>query len=121
MDEDGFLYLTSRIKEMIISGGVNLFPNEIETVIKRHPAVLDVAVVRAPDKDLGEVPAAVIELKEHQQATRKEIIEHCKTEGLYGFKLPKIVDFGELPRNLAGKLPKKQLEEKYWKGVARHG
>ena len=121
VDEDGFLYLTSRIKEMIISGGVNLFPNEIETVIKQHPAVLDVAVVRAPDKDLGEVPAAVIELKEHQQATREEIIEHCKKEGLYGFKLPKIVDFGELPRNLAGKLPKKQLEEKYWEGVARHG
>ena len=121
VDEDDFLYLTSRTKEMIISGGVNLFPNEIEYVIKQHPAVLDVAVVRAPDKDLGEVPAAVIQLKEGEQVTREEIIEHCKKEGLYGFKLPKIVDFGELPRNLAGKLPKKQLEEKYWEGVAKHG
>lgn len=121
VDEDGFLYLTSRTKEMIISGGVNLFPNEIETIIKLHPAVLDVAVVRAPDKDLGEVPAAVIQLKEGRQVTPEEIIEHCKNEGLYGFKLPKIVDFGDLPRNLAGKLPKKQLEEKYWEGVERHG
>lgn len=121
VDEDVFLYLTSRSKEMIISGGVNLFPNEIETVIKQHPAVLDVAVVRVPDKDLGEVPAAVIQLKEGRRATREEIIEHCRKQGLYGFKLPKIVDFDELPRNLAGKLPKKQLEEKYWEGVARHG
>ena len=122
LDEDGYLYLTSRVKEMIISGGVNIFPNEIEEVIKRHPKVLDVAVVRAPDKDLGEVPAAVIQLKEGEQATSAEIMEHCKQAGLYGFKLPKIVDFVEqLPRNLAGKLPKKQLEEQYWQGLERHG
>jgi long-chain acyl-CoA synthetase len=107
---------------MIISGGVNIFPNEIEEVIKRHPKVLDVAVVRAPDKDLGEVPAAVIQLKEGEQVTSAEIMEHCKQAGLYGFKLPKIVDFVEqLPRNLAGKLPKKQLEEEYWQGLERHG
>jgi long-chain acyl-CoA synthetase len=122
LDEDDYLYLTSRVKEMIISGGVNIFPNEIEEVIKRHPKVLDVAVVRAPDQDLGEVPAAVIQLKEGEQATSAEIIEHCKQAGLYGFKLPKIVDFVEqLPRNLAGKLPKKQLEEQYWQGLERHG
>ena len=122
LDEDGFLYLTSRVKEMIISGGVNLFPNEIEHAIKLHPKVADVAVVRAPDKDLGEVPAAVIQLKEGEHADAAEILAHCKETGLYGFKLPKIIDFvDQLPRNLAGKLPKKDLEARYWEGVAKHG
>ena len=120
--DDGYLYLTSRIKEMIISGGVNIFPNEIEDVIKRHSKVLDAAVVRAPDTDLGEVPVAVVQLKDGEQSSASEIIAHCKQEGLYGFKLPKMVDFVEqLPRNLAGKLPKKQLEEQYWRGLERHG
>ncbi|MGB7289841.1 MAG: AMP-binding protein [Candidatus Macondimonas sp.] len=122
LDADGFLYLTSRVKEMIITGGVNLFPNEIEHAIKLHPKVADVAVVRAPDKDLGEVPAAVIQLKEGQYADAAEILAHCKEVGLYGFKLPKIIDFvDQLPRNLAGKLPKKDLEARYWEGVAKHG
>ena len=116
------MYLTSRVKEMIISGGVNLFPNEIEHAIKLHPKVADVAVVRAPDKDLGEVPAAVIQLKEGEYADAAEILAHCKDAGLYGFKLPKIIDFvDQLPRNLAGKLPKKDLEARYWEGIAKHG
>ena len=122
VDENQYLYLTSRVKEMIISGGVNLFPNEIENAIKTHPAVLDVAVVRAPHKDLGETPAAVVQLKPGETLAPEDIIAHCKDEGLYGFKVPKIIDFVEqLPRNLAGKLPKKDLEAKYWKGVESHG
>lgn len=122
LDEDDFLYLTSREKEMIISGGVNLFPNEIEEVIKRHPAVLDVAVVRAPDPDLGEVPAAVIELREGAAAvTAEDILAHCRDQGLYGFKIPRRVEFGPLPRNLAGKLPKKQLEAAFWEKTERIG
>ncbi|MDF3029810.1 MAG: hypothetical protein K0R03_368 [Moraxellaceae bacterium] len=122
LDEDDFLYLTSREKEMIISGGVNLFPNEIEEVIKRHPAVLDVAVVRAPDPDLGEVPAAVIELREGAAAvTAEDILAHCRDQGLYGFKIPRRVEFGHLPRNLAGKLPKKQLEAAFWEKTERIG
>ena len=121
LDEHDFLYLTSREKEMIISGGVNVFPNEIEEVIKRHPAVLDVAVVRAPDGDLGEVAAAMIELRAGASSSVEEILEHCRAAGLYGFKLPKLVEFVELPRNLAGKLPKRQLEERLWQGVERIG
>jgi long-chain acyl-CoA synthetase len=121
VDEDEFLYLTSRVKEMIISGGVNLFPNEIEHVIKQHPLVLDVAVVRAPDPDLGEVPAAVVELRDGAEVTEEELLQFCKDNGLYGFKLPRIIDFVDhLPRNLAGKLPKKELEARYWQAVAQH-
>lgn len=121
LDADNFLYLTSREKEMIITGGVNLFPNEIEDVIKRHPAVLDAAVVRAPDDSLGEVPAAVIELREGGQATAEDILAHCQTQGLYGFKIPRHVLFEALPRNLAGKLPKKQIEARFWEGRAQLG
>lgn len=121
LDADDFLYLTSREKEMIISGGVNLYPNEIEEVIKRHAAVLDAAVVPAPDESLGEVPAAVVQLRDGAIASAGDILAHCKAEGLYGFKLPRHVEFDVLPRNLAGKLPKKQLEARFWKGIARHG
>lgn len=121
LDEHDFLYLTSREKEMIIVGGVNIYPNEIEDIIKRHPAVADVAVVRAPDKDLGEVPAAVIQLCDGEQLTEHDILQHCRDAGLYGFKLPRIVKFDNLPRNLAGKLPKKQLEDGFWKGLNRLG
>lgn len=121
LDEHDFLYLTSREKEMIISGGVNIFPNEIEEVIKLHPAVLDVAVVRAPDGDLGEVPAAMIQLRDGMTASGKDILEHCAASGLYGFKIPRRVEFVDLPRNLAGKLPKKQLEDHLWQGVERIG
>ena len=122
MDEDGFLYLTGREKEMIISGGVNIFPNEIETVIKRHAKVVDVGVVRYPDVDMGEVPAAVIQLKAGEQATAEEIIAHCHENGLSAMKIPRVVDFvAELPRHIDGKLFKRDLEDKYWDGIARRG
>ncbi len=121
LDAEDFLYLTSRAKEMIICGGVNIFPNEIEEVIKRHPAVLDAAVVRAPDPDLGEVPAAVVQLHDNASLTESDLLAHCKSAGLYGFKLPRRIDFSELPRNLAGKLPKKELEDRFWRGVERIG
>ena len=122
VDEDEFLYLTSRAKEMIITGGVNVFPNEIEHVIKKHPKVFDVAVIRAPDPDLGEIPAAVIQLKEGEALESDEVLKFCKDEGLYGFKIPKIVDFQkELPRQLSGKLIKRAIEEPYWEGVESHG
>src|SRR5690606_14726677 len=93
LDADEFLYLTSRVKEMIISGGVNIFPNEIEHVFKKHPKVFDVAVIRAPHKDLGEIPAAVIQLKDGEVLRTDEVLQFCKDEGLYGFKIPKIIAF----------------------------
>lgn len=122
IDQDNFLYLTSRAKEMIISGGVNIFPNEIEHVIKKHPKIFDVAVIRAPDEDLGEIPAAVIQLKDGEMLGADEVLQFCKDEGLYGFKLPKIINFQmELPRQLSGKLIKRAIEEPYWEGIERLG
>ncbi len=122
LDEDGFLYLTSREKEMIICGGVNIYPNEIEEVIKRHPSVVDAAVVRGPDKDLGEIPIAVVQLTEGKQVESEEIISFVRENGLYGFKIPRLVDFvDELPRQLAGKLIKREIEQRYWQNEEQHG
>ena len=124
MDEDGFLYLTGRTKDMIIPGGVNIFPDEIEKVITRDPKVADVAVIPIPDKDLGEAVGAVVQLKEGKSATEEEIIEHCKKEGLYGYKVPKKVDFWkELPRTFEGKMIKRNILPEYWedKGIKRRG
>ncbi|KUG23956.1 long-chain-fatty-acid--coa ligase [hydrocarbon metagenome] len=122
MDEDGYVYLTGRVKEMIISGGVNIYPNEIERIINNHDEVTDVAVVRAPDADLGECVAAVIQLKKNSAINKEDILEHCRKNGLRGFKIPKIVEFAaELPRHIDGKLVKRELEDKFWKGIERRG
>ncbi|MDY6898358.1 MAG: AMP-binding protein [Cyanobacteriota bacterium] len=122
LDEDGFLYLTDRVKDMIISGGVNVYPGEIEEAILRHPSVSDVAVIGVPEPDLGEAVRAEIQLKEGKTATSDEIIEHCKKEGLFGFKVPKQVGFiEELPRHIDGKILKRELRDKYWENVEKRG
>ena len=122
LDEDDFLYLVGRQKEMIIVGGVNIFPNEIEMVILRHPKVFDVAVIGAPDRDLGEIPAAIVQLKEGEEMSKEELTEHCKKNGLYGFKIPKVIEFvEELPKTPHGKTLKRELEARYWKEVERRG
>jgi long-chain acyl-CoA synthetase len=121
-DEDGFLYLTGRLKEMIITGGVNIYPLEIEGVILRHPAVFDTAVVSMPHPDLGEVPIACVQLHEGKDASEKDILSFCGEEGLRGYIIPaKVEFFEELPRHIDGKIIKRELEERYWKGVERKG
>lgn len=121
-DEEGFLYLTGRLKEMIISGGVNVFPNEMEAVIKRHPQVADVAVIRYPDDVLGEVPAAIIQLKAGQHARAEELIDFCQKSGLKGYSCPRHIEFTDtLPRHADGKLLKRVLEDKYWQGIEHRG
>jgi long-chain acyl-CoA synthetase len=119
MDEDGYLYLVDRKTDMIISGGENIYPKEIEEVICSHPAVQMVAVIGVPDDKWGESVKAVIQLKEGATLSEAEIISFCK-ERLAGYKKPKTVDFVEsLPLNNAGKILKRAIKEKYWAGQAR--
>ncbi|RJP31031.1 MAG: hypothetical protein C4536_08830 [Actinobacteria bacterium] len=122
VDEDGFLYLTGRLKEMIISGGVNVYPLEIEGMILRHPAVFDAAVVSMPHPDLGEVPIACVQLHEGKDASADDILAFCREEGLHGYMLPAMVEFfPQLPRHIDGKIIKRELEKLYWKDVERKG
>jgi len=119
LDADGFLFITDRLKDMIVSGGVNVYPAEIEQAIHRHPAVQDVAVVGVPHADFGEVGKAFIELKVGAKVAADEIIDICK-QHLAGYKIPKTVEFvEELPRNAMGKILKRELRSPHWKHAER--
>jgi len=110
IDEDGFLYVIDRLKDMIISGGENIYSSELEDVIREFPAVADVAVIGVPDPKWGEVPKAFIVKQENVDVTKGDIIEHCQ-ERLASYKVVKKVEFTkELPRNAAGKVLKNVLE-----------
>jgi acyl-CoA synthetase (AMP-forming)/AMP-acid ligase II len=119
VDEDGYLYLTDRKTYMIISGGVNIYPQETENLLSGHPAVLDVAVVGVPNEDLGEEVKAVIQLADPSTASpelAQELIDYCR-DRLAHFKCPRTVDFvAELPRYPTGKLFKRLLRDAYWTG-----
>ncbi len=106
--EDGYVRIKDRSKDIIISGGENISSIEIEDALYRHPAVSVVAVVAMPDTKWGEVPCAFVELKEGMEASAEEIISHCR-QLLAGFKLPKAVFFGELPKTSTGKIQKFEL------------
>ena len=113
-DEDGFIFLVDRKKDVIISGGENLYPVQIEDFIRLHNAVHDVAVIGLPDKRLGEIAAAIIELKEGFACTEEEINEFCLK--LPRYKRPHKVIFADIPRNPTGKIEKPKLREKYCGG-----
>lgn len=111
MDADGFLYIVDRKKDMVLSGGYNIFSKEVELAILEHPSVLDVAVVGVPDAVYGEAVAAFVELKPGAALTEVELIAHCR-ERIAGYKKPRHVRFvGELPRNSVGKIIKYKLRE----------
>jgi acyl-CoA synthetase (AMP-forming)/AMP-acid ligase II len=119
IDEDGFVYIVDRKKDMIISGGFNVFPSEVEQVLWSHPAVQDCAVIGVPDEKWGESVKAVVELKPGAQATAEELIALAK-DRLGGVKAPKSVDFtATLPRSPVGKVLKKDLRATYWVGHER--
>ena len=125
VDGDGFLYLTDRKAYMIISGGVNVYPQEAENLLTMHPAVLDVAVIGVPDDDLGEVAKAVVQpMKipaddEAAAILERELIDYCRVS-LASVKCPRTVDFREeLPRDQTGKLYKRLLRDEYWQGQDR--
>lgn len=113
VDEEGYLYITDRKKDMIISGGLNIYPKEIEEVLYTHPAVLECAVIGVPDKEWGEAVMAVIALKPGMEASPEELIEHCRCH-LAGYKKPRSVVFvEEIPRNPSGKILKRLLRERF--------
>lgn len=119
MDESGYVFLTDRVKDMIISGGENIYPAEIENVLANHPAVAEVAVIGAPDETWGETVKAVVAVRPAHSVTAAEIIGYGKAH-LAGYKCPTSVDFvSELPRNPSGKVLKKDLRAPYWAGRAR--
>ena len=117
VDDDGYLYLTDRKTFMIISGGVNIYPQESENVLVGHPAVLDVAVIGVPNDDLGEEAKAVVQLVDPASASDElaaELLAWCQ-ERLARYKCPRSVDFVEqLPREDSGKLYKRRLRDEYW-------
>jgi fatty-acyl-CoA synthase len=119
IDEDGYVQIVDRLKDLIISGGENIGSIEIEDVISSHPAVLEVAVVAAPDGRWGETPGAVVVLKEGAHLTEQELIAYCR-KSLAGFKIPRMVQFlDSLPKGGTGKILKSQIKEEFWKGHER--
>lgn len=113
MDEDGYVYIVERKNDMIISGGVNIYPREIEEVLYKHPAVSEASVIGFPDEHWGEVARAVLVLKEGAHTTEAEIKEFCG-QHLAGYKKPKMVDFWrELPKSPQGKILKKEIRKHY--------
>ncbi len=113
-DEDGFLYLVDRKKDVVISGGENLYPVQIEDFLRSFDKIKDVAVIGLPDARLGEIAAAIIEIKEGLSCCEEEIEEFCKE--LPRYKRPRKIYFDKVPRNPTGKIEKPVLREKYCKG-----
>ncbi len=119
VDDEGFLFVEDRIKDMIISGGENIYSPEIERVLAEHPAVMEVAVIGVPDDRWGEVVKAVVSLNPEASVTGDELIAYCR-EHLAHFKCPRSVDVIEaLPRNPTGKILKRELRAPYWQGRDR--
>ncbi len=114
MDEEGFVYLVDRKKDVIISGGENLYPVQIEDFLRANSAIKDVAVIGLPDQRLGEIAAAIIELKPDCKCTEEDIMSFCSS--LPRYKRPRKIIFAEVPRNPTGKIEKPKLREKYCGG-----
>jgi fatty-acyl-CoA synthase len=119
IDEEGYILIVDRAKDMILTGGENVASAEIERVLYEHSAVLECAVIAIPDEKWGEVSRAVITLKAGRETTEAEILAHCRKH-LAGFKVPKSIEFADaLPKGGTGKILKKVLREKYWAGHDR--
>lgn len=119
MDEHGYIYIQDRIKDMIVSGGENIYPAEVENALFQHPAVVDAAVIGIPSEQWGESVLAFLVVQGDEKPTTEDLIEFCRSH-LAGYKLPRQVEFVDvLPRNASGKVLKNQLREPYWEGIER--
>jgi acyl-CoA synthetase (AMP-forming)/AMP-acid ligase II len=122
-DEDGYIFIVDRKKDIIISGGENVAPREVEEVLHQHPAVYEATVVGVPDKEWGEAVKAVVALKPEfkDKVNEAELIEFCRPR-LAGYKRPRSIDFvAELPKNAAGKIDKGSLKRHYKELYERQG
>jgi acyl-CoA synthetase (AMP-forming)/AMP-acid ligase II len=118
-DDEGYLFIHDRVKDMIVTGGENVYPAEVENAVFGHPSVADVAVVGVPDEKWGEAVKAIVVLKADAQGDAHDIIAWAKAR-IAGYKVPKSVDFiAELPRNPSGKILRRELREPYWAGHTR--
>ncbi len=119
LDEDGYLFIHDRVKDMIVSGGENVYPAEVENALSEHPAVGEVAVIGVPDAMWGEAVKAVIVCRPGFSLSADQLIDWARTR-IAGFKTPRSVDFVDaLPRNASGKLLKRELRAPYWQGLSR--
>ena len=121
LDEDGYLFIHDRVKDMIISGGENIYPAEVENVLMSHPAVADCAVIGVPDQKWGETPKAIVILDGDagEQVTERDLIDFCRSK-LAHFKCPSSVEWTDaIPRNPTGKVLKRELRAPYWAGESR--
>ncbi|MEO8298620.1 MAG: hypothetical protein ABI574_12505 [Burkholderiales bacterium] len=121
LDQEGYLYIADRRTDLILSGGVNIYPPETEEALLMHPAALDVAVIGVPHPDFGQEVLAVVELQpgfEPSAALSTELIEFCRSK-IAHFKCPRRADFGKLPRTETGKLQRRKLKDQYAAAAAR--
>jgi acyl-CoA synthetase (AMP-forming)/AMP-acid ligase II len=118
-DEDGYLYIHDRVKDMIVSGGENIYPAEIESALSGLEGIADLAVIGVPDDKWGEAVKAVVVCAPDADLSEDQIIAYARTQ-IAGYKIPRSVDFiDELPRNPSGKILKRELRKPYWQGQER--
>ena len=119
LDAEGYVFIHDRVKDMIVSGGENVYPAEVENALFAHPDIADVAVIGVPDEKWGEAVKACVVAAPGKELSEKDIIDFARAH-IAGYKLPKSVDFIEaLPRNPSGKILRRELREPYWEGVGR--
>jgi acyl-CoA synthetase (AMP-forming)/AMP-acid ligase II len=119
IDGEGYVTIVDRKKDMILTGGENVYSTEVENILYTHPAILECAVIGVPDPKWGEAVKAIVVLKEGQRATGQEIIQYCKHR-IAHYKAPKSIDFIDvLPKTGSGKIHKKGLRDKYWEGYEK--
>jgi acyl-CoA synthetase (AMP-forming)/AMP-acid ligase II len=119
MDTEGYVTIVDRKKDMILTGGENVYSTEVENILYMHPAILEAAVIGVPDEQWGEMVKAIVVLRQGMETTAEEVMSFCK-ERLARYKAPKSVEFyASLPKTGSGKIAKGELREKYWKGMQK--